>query len=80
MHTHARPHTHTVHMGSSHQLVQGIVSTGGAGQGEGVGEQAEAVVAGDPKSQAGFKKDLSRCHLTAELTLSDKWGGRDGRG
>lgn len=67
-----------MHMGSSHQFIQGIVSTGAAGQGEGVGEQAEAVVAGDSQSQTGLKEDQSRCHLTAELTLSDKRGRRDG--
>ena len=59
----------TYHLGSSNQLADCRVSLGAVGQSQSVGQQTEAVAAGDAQTQAGFQEHPGCRHLAAVLCL-----------
>lgn len=61
----------TSHVSSSNQIVECRLSAGASCQNQSVGEQTEAVVAGDAQSQVGLQVPEGRGHLALILSLPD---------
>ena len=59
----------TSDLGAANQGVPGAAGAGALGEGQGVGDQAQAVVTGDAQGQAGLQVHQGLGHLGAVLAL-----------